>query len=246
MAVDTIAGKARKRAKALYRVATEPVGSIQELSPAPGQFVLTYDDGPDPRYTPDILNVLSDFGATATFFVLLSKVERHPSLLQEVLAAGHEIALHGLNHQRLTSLTGREVFERSRAGKHRLEDSIGEQVRWLRPPYGAQTVTTWRAIRRADLASVVWSGTFWDWKPMPAEQRFAKATSTARPGVIMLAHDSFPDRQDGIVGAVEPQVERASLARDVLSAYRDKGLEARSLKNAVTIAAPQQWAWFSR
>lgn len=236
----------RAFARNLYRQVTAPVGSIQRISGTPGQFVLSYDDGPDPRHTPKILNVLDEFNATATFFVLMSKVRLDPGLLHEVKAAGHEIALHGVDHQRLTLFTGREVTSRTAAGKAELEDLIGTSVRWMRPPYGAQTISTWRALRRAGVTPVMWSGTFWDWKELPHEQRVAKAISTAAPGVILLAHDSFPGRADGVIAGVEPQVERARLARDVLSAYGDQGLRARSLTDALMVGHSEKWAWFSR
>ena len=237
---------ARNLAKTAYRKATGPIGSIQRVSATPGQFVLTYDDGPDPRYTPGILEVLDEFDATATFFVLMSKVRRNPELLREVKAAGHEIGLHGIDHQRLTKFNAREVTERTAAGKADLEDVLGSDVTWMRPPYGAQKFSTWRALRKADVTPVMWSGTFWDWKDMAHEARVAKAVSTASPGVLLLAHDSFPDAEDGVVAAVEPQVERSRLAHDVLAAYADKGLTARSLGDALTSAKSERWAWCSK
>ncbi|MFA7265906.1 MAG: polysaccharide deacetylase family protein [Candidatus Nanopelagicales bacterium] len=237
---------ARELARTAYRIGTRPVGSIQRLAPTPGQFVLTYDDGPDPRYTPGILAVLDTFGATATFFVLLSKVRRDPHLLREVHAAGHEIALHGIDHQRLTTFTSQEVQRRTAAGKAELEDVLGSTVKWMRPPYGAQRFSTWRAIRSAGVEPVMWSGTFWDWKDMPHERRVQKAMSSARPGALLLAHDSFPDANDGVAAAVEPQVERAQLAHDVLAGYADLGLQARSLNDALVATNAQKWAWFSK
>lgn len=230
---------ARDLARQLYRRTTGPIGSIQRIKDVPGHFVLSYDDGPDPRYTPGILDVLDKFDATATFFVLLSKVRQNPQLLKEVQAAGHEIALHGVDHQRLTLFTGREVTRRTAAGKSDLEDLIGTEVRWVRPPYGAQTWSTWRALRRANVTPVMWSGTFWDWKEMPHSERVAKALSTAAPGVILLAHDSFPGPNDGVAAAIEPQVERARLASDVLTAYADQGLRALSLTHGLKVGNEQ-------
>lgn len=236
----------RELARSSYRAVTRPVGSIQSTANTPGTFVLTYDDGPDPRYTPGVLAALQDFNATATFFVLLSKVDRNPGLLREVKSAGHEIALHGVDHQRLTHFSPSEVTQRTKAGKQKLEDLLGSEVRWMRPPYGAQTFSTWRAIRKASVAPVMWSGTFWDWKELPHDKRVAKALSAATPGALILAHDSFPDAQDGVVGAAEPQVERARLARDVLAGYEDLGLKARSLGDALTLGKAEQWAWFAK
>ena len=67
-------------------------------------FVLTYDDGPTPGVTDRLLPILAEAGATATFFVLLTRVRAHPSMVAELLAAGHEVALHGIDHVDLTSL----------------------------------------------------------------------------------------------------------------------------------------------
>ena len=67
---------AKDLARNAYRKITAPVGSLQRIGGTPGEFVLSYDDGPDPRYTPEILEVLDRFNASATFFVLLSKVRR--------------------------------------------------------------------------------------------------------------------------------------------------------------------------
>lgn len=222
------------------------VGSIQQVDTPADEFVLTYDDGPDPRHTTSILNVLSDHGATATFFVLLTKVRRAPALLAEVAAAGHEIALHGIDHQRLTSMRPREVWARTKAGRAELEDQLGKEVRWMRPPYGAQTLATWAAIRRTGLTPVVWSGTLWDWKDVPHQQRIDKAMSSARPGVILLGHDSFPGPSDGAQLRAEPRVDRARLAGDVLSAYAGAGLRGRSLSGALGNGEAEKWAWFSR
>ncbi len=138
------------------------------------------------------------------------------------------------------------MTRRTLAGKSELEDQLGTTIRWVRPPYGAQTAATWRGLRRADLTSVMWSGTFWDWKQVAHERRVAKAVSTAVPGVILLAHDSYPGRADGVAVGVEPQVERARLAREVLGAYADQGLRARSLADSLMVGRTEKWAWFSK
>ena len=96
---------------------TSPLGTVRRIvTPAP-HVVLTYDDGPDPVGTPAVLTALADFDATATFFVLVHRVRGYPALLDEIMAAGHEIALHGHDHTRLTTLTPTEAGARTRATK---------------------------------------------------------------------------------------------------------------------------------
>ena len=135
-----------------------PVGSISGVRGDAVRMVgLTYDDGPDPVTTPAVLASLEQARTTATFFMLAERVVRYPSIVMDVVAAGHEVALHGVDHQRLTSLAPREVQERLVRGKAILQEVSGTTVRWFRAPYGAQNVGTYRAIRRAGLQSVVWT-----------------------------------------------------------------------------------------
>ena len=129
--------------------------------------VLTYDDGPTPGVTDRLLPVLAEAGATATFFVLLTRVRREPGLLREVLAAGHEIGLHGPDHQRLTTLPPASLPARFRESRAELEDLAGVPVSWSRPPYGAQDRASWAAAREAGLTPVLWSVTCRDWENPP-------------------------------------------------------------------------------
>ncbi|MEO7235452.1 MAG: polysaccharide deacetylase family protein, partial [Lapillicoccus sp.] len=108
--------------------------------------VLTFDDGPDPANTPRVLEVLRDRGASATFFVLMTRVRREPRLLAELMAAGHEVGLHGPDHRVLTQFSSREVRRRTEEARRELEDVTGTAVRWFRPPYGAQTPATWVGV----------------------------------------------------------------------------------------------------
>ena len=140
-----------RAAKPIIRAHSGFVGSVVAVDTAVRNIVLTYDDGPEPGGTDSILKVLDERQLSATFFVLLSRARRHQGLLGEVAAAGHEIALHGLDHRRLTGFSFREVAQRTRDGRAELEDLIGSRVEWVRPPYGRQTLASWRAvqIRRA-------------------------------------------------------------------------------------------------
>src|ERR1700743_2447553 len=93
-----------------------PVGSVRSVRPRRDLAVLTYDDGPQPGGTDRVLAALADAGSTATFFILVGRARRHPGLLADVVAAGHEIALHGVDHVRLTTLSPGVVRKRTRDG----------------------------------------------------------------------------------------------------------------------------------
>jgi peptidoglycan/xylan/chitin deacetylase (PgdA/CDA1 family) len=237
-------------AKDLLRRSAGLVGSVEAVRTAEPEVVLTFDDGPDPVGTPAVLEALAAHGATATFFVLLTRVRRHPELLERVRAAGHEIGLHGVDHQRLTRFRHDEVRVRTAAAREELEGLVGGPVRWFRPPYGAQSPSTWLAVRRTGLVPVLWGPTTWDWRDVSQDERVAKAGQGVRPGAVVLAHDAFADESDGAEVAGTPHrapvVDRFDLVDRVLSAYGRRGLRGRSLGAVLERGALLRAARFSR
>jgi peptidoglycan/xylan/chitin deacetylase (PgdA/CDA1 family) len=223
--------------KHALRRAGAPVGSVEAVRTAEPEIVLTFDDGPDPVGTPAVLDALAAHGATATFFVLLTRVRRHPDLLERVRREGHEIGLHGVDHQRLTRFSYAEVRSRTAAAAQELEGLTGVPLRWFRPPYGAQDPGTWLAVRRTGLVPVLWGPTTWDWRDVGQDERVRKAQEGARPGAVVLAHDAFAGPTDGVAddgrGSREPEVDRFDLVDRVLGAYAGSGLRARSLGDAL-------------
>jgi peptidoglycan/xylan/chitin deacetylase (PgdA/CDA1 family) len=209
--------------------------------------VLTYDDGPTPGVTDRLLSVLAEAGATATFFVLLTRARPHVALLREVLSAGHEIGLHGRDHRRLTTLTDAETErlpEVMRDARAELEDLASVEVRWFRPPYGAQDAATWRAVRAADLTPVMWSVHCQDWLTVPLEDRLHDLRRGPLAGSIVLLHDGFADTGDGVDDGPPPQVDRPALTTAVLDEIRAAGLRPESLGAALGTAGPSWRVWF--
>lgn len=195
--------------------------------------VLTLDDGPDSEWTPRILDELAKRGATATFFVLLTRTRTHPELVERILSEGHEIALHGADHRQLTSFPRAEGFRMLTESKAELEDQTGRSIRWYRPPYGALSVSTWWAVRRAGMTSVLWTTSALDGRDAPHAERLARATSGISSGAILLAHDSRAAAQDGADDPAIAPIDRAQLISDVLDEYDRLGLKAVSLDKAL-------------
>lgn len=231
----------------VYRAVTRPVGSVRAVASPGRSVVLTFDDGPLPGSTEGVLAALAEAGATATFFVLMTRVRRAPGLLAEVVGAGHEIALHGPDHVRLTTLSSRQVLERTRAARLELEDRVGRPVRWVRPPYGSQTPRTWVAVRRAGLTPVLWGATTWDWQDVPTPLRLEKAMSGLVPGQIVLAHDAIAGPEDGAEAPSAFTLDRGAFVRELLAAYRTRGFTGVSLADALAHGGHlRSWAWFGR
>lgn len=240
--VRTAVGAARR---AVRRSAGVVLGSTVEVRTDAPHVVLTFDDGPEPGGTDEVLSALAAAGATATFFVLLTRVRRYPGLLGEVVAAGHEVALHGVDHRALPTLHPGEVARRVRDGKAELEDAISGPVRWFRPPYGRQTVRNWRTVLGAGLLPVLWGPTTWDWRDVPPEERVARAMTGVAPGAIVLAHDGFAGPEDGACDGPPPQVDRGALIMSVLQGYTERGLAARSMGDALTDGSLVRETWFT-
>ncbi|MFD7707537.1 polysaccharide deacetylase family protein [Streptomyces sp. NPDC059786] len=226
---------------------TDPyAGSLCAVRTAHPHIVLTYDDGPDPEGTERVLAALAEHGATATFFLLLSRARRYRSFLSRLLESEHEIGLHGPDHRRLTSLPYAEVRQRTSDAKRELEDMSGREVRWFRPPYGAQTRTTWRAVTDIGLEPVLWGPEFRDWKDTPLDEHVAHARVGAVAGAIVLAHDGFAGPEDGVDDGAAPTFDRGLLTRRVLDAYREIGLHGRSLSSVLAHGTPLREARFKR
>ena len=235
-----------RSAKRFVRGHTTLIGSVLSVKTDAPQIVLTYDDGPEPGGTEKVLQALADRGASATFFILVGRARRQPGLLADVVAAGHEIALHGEDHRRLTDFTPAEVFRRTTDAKAELEDLTATEVRWMRPPYGRQRFGTWRAIRRSGVEPVLWGPTTWDSRHITQEQRAQRSLQGAVPGAILLAHDGHAGPTDGVDDGPAPDLDRGELTRLVLDAYAERGLSGCSLRDALAVGSLIRGAWFSR
>jgi peptidoglycan/xylan/chitin deacetylase (PgdA/CDA1 family) len=239
---------ARSAADAARRTVRRGVGRVAgsavSVRTDQPEVVLTFDDGPEPAGTDRVLQALDRAGATATFFVLLTRVRKYPSLLDEVVAAGHEVALHGVDHRALPTLPPGEVGGLLRGGRAELEDAAGRAVRWYRPPYGRQTVRNWRAVTAAGMVPVLWGPTTWDWKDAPHHERVERAQRGLTAGAIVLAHDGFAGPEDGACDGPPPVVDRGELMSAVLETYDAKGLRARSLVDALGQGSLVRETWF--
>ncbi|WP_020076744.1 polysaccharide deacetylase family protein [Cryocola sp. 340MFSha3.1] len=220
----------RDRAIALVRRAGAPVGSVMRVRTEEPVVVATFDDGPSFR-TATVLSALADAGATATFFVLLSRTRRDPGLLDDILGGGHELALHGPDHRRLTTLPPDSLAGRMRDARAELEDLAGRPIHWFRPPYGAQSLRSWRAVKAAGMEPVLWGPTLADWRDAPHDERLRLALSAER-GAIILGHDGHADAVDGVDDGPAPTVDHATLLPEVVAGYAARGLRLTSLGTA--------------
>jgi peptidoglycan/xylan/chitin deacetylase (PgdA/CDA1 family) len=198
-----------------------PLSSAMRVDTPDRVVALTYDDGPNPAQTPGVLDALARHDARATFFVLTDRAERHPDLVREMLARGHEVGLHGIDHARLTSLPGREAASRVREGKRRLEAVTGRPVRLYRPTYGAQGLLQYLATRRLGMDVVIWTAWARDWADGPAAEVADRAVGALHPGAVVLLHDTTDDTREEDLP--RPTFSREEVTELILEGAEQKG-----------------------
>ncbi len=167
---------------------------------------LTFDDGPNPTFTPQILDILSRHDARATFFVLGSLVQTYPDLVARIVAEGHTVANHTWNHENLAGLP-RSSFD----------DSIGRTqaaladfaTSCLRPPYGSIDAYTREWAATAGLDLVLWTVDTNDWRKPGASVIADRIVQGATDMAIVLMHDGGGNRTQ-TVGALEIALEQLS------------------------------------
>lgn len=171
----------------------------------PGHIALTFDDGPDPRGTPAILQALHTIGWRATFFMLGSQVRAHPDTARAVVRAGHEIAVHGdLHRNHLLRSYGDIHADLARAAAT-VQAVSGGPPRWFRPPYGVLTASTVLACRRLRLQPVLWTAWGRDWTTLTSTEVTTTVLTGLRSGGTVLLHDA--DHRPGTSTVRETTVE---------------------------------------
>ena len=202
---------------------------------------LTLDDGPDPLVTPKILTVLADHEVHATFFVLLTSVRRNLDVAQEVLSRGHEIGLHGIDHRPVRGMSRSEAFHYLERGKAELEDLTESPVSLYRPTFGAQSLATFLAARRAGLEVVVWTTDVADWEDRTHEAVVADGVLTPAGG-ILLYHDGM----EGWIGrpAVRRPLDRPRALSGIIQGWAGRGLRASSVSELLSAGTVRRSVWF--
>lgn len=152
---------------------------------------LTFDDGPDERGTPQVLDLLAETGVTATFFVLGSMVLRHPAVLDRLAAEGHEVAVHSWDHRNHLRHSPPAVHRQLARTVGLVEQRTGTRPRFFRPPYGAVTGGALASARALGLQPVLWTAWGRDWEERATATSISSLVSRQlRGGGTLLLHDS--------------------------------------------------------
>lgn len=195
----------------------------------PNEIALTFDDGPNDRYTEQLLELLVRHQARATFFVIGRFARQRADIVRRIREAGHTVGNHTWTHPRLMFCSLARVREELSATNAALEDILSEQIKYFRPPYGARRPAVLHAARQMGLVPVLWNVTACDWKPIPPDGLLRKMESgIARNqrrgrGSNLLLHDG------GHTGIGEDRSRTLAATRALLEKWSGKA-------NFVTVA----------
>ena len=147
-----------------------------------GELALTFDDGPNPAWTPRLLDLLAEHGVRATFFMLGSFAAAEPELVRRVAAAGHLIGNHSWSHPNLARTPAVRIREELTRSNAALEQILGGPVRYFRPPFGARRPAVFRIAGELGLTPVLWNAMTSDWSE-PSPERIAARLSARIEGL---------------------------------------------------------------
>ncbi|MDI5905819.1 polysaccharide deacetylase family protein, partial [Streptomyces sp. 12257] len=160
--------------------------------------VLTFDDGPDPRYTPHILDTLAEYDVRAMFFVCGEMAVNNQDLLARMSDEGHVVGNHTWSHPLLTRLTRSRIRSEMERTCDVIEDAYGERPEWFRAPYGAWNRAAFQLGAELGMEPLAWTVDTLDWTT-PGTRRIVGAVEHgAAPGVVVLSHDAGGDRSQSV------------------------------------------------
>lgn len=154
---------------------------------------LSFDDGPDPEFTPAILDLLAQHQVTASFFVLGDACVAHPKLVRRIAEAGHDIGIHSYSHAHPWRLTKADAREELHRCYHTLTDITGMPTKLFRPAYGRIRPATLKEANALGLHTVLWSRSVIDWGRWGTLEGVRRRLAAVKPRDIVLMHDARPE-----------------------------------------------------
>ena len=153
------------------------------------EIALSFDDGPHPRLTPRILDILEEYDIRATFFMVGENVGYYPAAAHAVAEAGHEIANHTFSHRRFGHMGAEDLRREITSCEEALASITDAPVRLVRPPEGEMNEAVRLVAGELDYRIILWDVDTRDWAHTPPEAISKHILDTIRPGDIILMHD---------------------------------------------------------
>ncbi|EWT07463.1 bi-functional transferase/deacetylase [Intrasporangium chromatireducens Q5-1] len=201
-------------------------GSVRTVRPGPDTVALTFDDGPDPTWTPKVLEVLARHHIRATFFVVGTEALEHPDLVRRIRAEGHEVGVHTLTHANLSLAPGWRRSLELRAGQQAVVAATGETTSLFRPPFSRDPAGVddagWSVIQEAGAQgylTVLASSDSEDWQRPGVAAIKRNIAPRGSAGQVVLLHDGGGDRSQTVAALdqVIPQLQHRGFRFETVS-----------------------------
>lgn len=196
-----------------------------------GRIALTFDDGPRPPYTEQILDVLKKEQVPATFFVLGENVRRWPDTARRIAAEGHRVANHGMDHG-ILMFAGRQETARQISGADEAirQAGVAEPAPLFRAPHGWLSPVAHQAARSMGYAVAGWTKGVWDTANPGVELIVSRTAEVLRPGTVLLLHDGWTGDN------AEERSQTAAALPAIIQEARNRGLEFVTLEQMMAEA----------
>lgn len=207
---------------------------------------LTFDDGPDPVFTPRILDVLAQFGVRATFFVIGKQAEQHPTIIRAIANAGHDVGNHSYGHRPLWMLPPHQTRMEIDRGAQVLTTILGEPPRYFRPPWGRFNLAATRHSTRVGQQRVLWSLRPEGWLPLAGPETIVRNVDRRlHPGAIIDLHDGGGLRgTPARTTAALPAILRLLSAREYRCLNLSDLLSEASIPTGPATQPSRLWEWY--
>ncbi|MEU4732182.1 polysaccharide deacetylase family protein [Streptomyces sp. NPDC023588] len=179
-------------------VRTRPILELPQGAGTSSSMVLTFDDGPDPRYTPGILDTLARYGVRAMFFVCGEMATDNRDLVRRMAAEGHVIGNHTWTHPLIPKLSRPALASEIGRTSEVVEQTVGEAPQWFRAPYGAWNRAAFEIGAELGMEPLAWTVDTLDWKEPGTGTIVSRVLGGAGPGVIVLSHDAGGNRSQSV------------------------------------------------
>ncbi|MET7289190.1 polysaccharide deacetylase family protein [Streptomyces sp. NPDC005573] len=171
---------------------------IMRISTSGRHMMLTFDDGPNPDYTPHILDTLAKYRVKAMFFVCGECVVENRELLARMADEGHVVGNHTWTHPLLTELDRGEIRSEMERTSDAIEDAYGDRPQWFRAPYGAWNRAAFQLGADMGMEPMAWTVDSRDWTTPGTDTIVDRVEGGADPGVVVLSHDAGGDRTQSV------------------------------------------------
>jgi len=174
----------------LFSIPMMPIVSAADTNCPNGYVGLTFDDGPNPNNTTNLLNALKQAGLRATMFNIGQNAQNNPSLVQAQVTAGMWVGNHSYTHPHMTTLSSSQMSSEITRTQQAIQSATGSAPKLFRPPYGETNATLKSIAQQNGLTEVLWNVDSQDWNGASTAQIVA-AVNTMQNGDVILMHDQY-------------------------------------------------------